>query len=89
MATLSPTSLKLTFRQIRDGARLSFADAMVEEYRLSQHCMAGHDFAEGVRALIIDKDNAPRWQPDSLAAVGDDLIDAYFAPLGKNDLRLS
>ena len=89
MATLSPTSLKLTFRQIRDGARLSFADAMVAEYRLSQHCMAGHDFAEGVRALIIDKDNAPRWQPDSLGAVSNAMIEDHFAPLGEKDLRLS
>ena len=85
----SPTSLKLAFRQLRQGRGLSFAQAMTIEYRLSQACMFGHDFPEGVRALLIDKDNAPQWQPASLADVSDEAITDCFRPLGDNDLILS
>jgi enoyl-CoA hydratase len=82
----SPTSLKLTFRQLTQGARMSFDEVMVMEYRLSQACMAGHDFFEGVRALIIDKDGIPRWSPDRLEAVSGEVIARAFAPLGERDL---
>ncbi|MGH6932204.1 MAG: enoyl-CoA hydratase/isomerase family protein [Dongiaceae bacterium] len=86
----SPTSLKAAFRQLRLGARLTdFAAAMAIEYRICQHLMAGPDFHEGVRAVVIDKDQAPRWQPASLAQVGDEAIDRLFAPLGEPDLRFS
>jgi enoyl-CoA hydratase len=77
----SPTSLKITFRQIREGARLSFDDCMRMEYRMVSRVMARHDFYEGVRAAIIEKDNAPRWNPAELAQVGDSDVNAYFAPL--------
>ncbi len=77
----SPSSLKLTFRQMRESATLDFEDIMRMEFRLSQRCMAGHDFYEGVRAVLVDKDNAPRWQPASLDAVTDVDLDQYFAPL--------
>jgi hypothetical protein len=50
------------------------------EYRLCQACMDGHDFFEGVRAVIIDKDNAPRWKPATLAEVRDAEIERAFAP---------
>ena len=89
LAKASPTSLKLAFRQIREGAKLSFAEAMTLEYRLSQACMSGHDFPEGVRALLIDKDNAPKWQPASLAEVEDAAIEACFQPLGEDELLLA
>jgi enoyl-CoA hydratase len=59
------------------------------EYRLSQRFCAAHDFREGVRAVVIDKDNAPRWRPDRLDAVTHAEIDAYFAPLPQGDLELS
>ena len=88
LATKSPTSLKVTHRQLRAGAKLDFAAAMRLEYRLSQRFCAGHDFAEGVRAAVIDKDNAPKWRPDRLDAVTAEDVDAYFAPLGENDLSL-
>jgi enoyl-CoA hydratase len=77
----SPTSLKLTFRQIREGARLSFDDCMGMEYRMVSRVMARHDFYEGVRAAIIEKDNAPHWDPTELAQVSDTDVNAYFAPL--------
>ena len=84
----SPTSLKVTFRQLREGRDLDFAEAMRTEYRLSQRFCAGHDFPEGVRAAVIDKDNAPRWRPDRLADVSETDVDAYFAPLPGGDLVL-
>jgi enoyl-CoA hydratase len=83
----SPTSLKLTFQQMRRGAQLNFDDCMRMEYRMVTRTMDGHDFYEGVRAVIVDKDNAPKWRPDTLAHVSDAEIDAYFEPLGKGDLN--
>lgn len=84
----SPTSLKIAYRQIREGARLDFDDCMRMEYRIVSRIITGHDFFEGVRATIIDKDGAPKWQPADLSGVSDAQIDAYFAPLGEKELRL-
>lgn len=86
MAGKSPTSQKISFRQVRTGATLAFEDNMIMEYRMSQGCMAGHDFYEGVRALLVDKDQAPKWSPATLAEVGPDIVEAHFAPLGARDL---
>jgi enoyl-CoA hydratase len=82
----SPTSLKVTLRQLRGGRGLEIEDVLVREYRMTQRFMAAHDFAEGVRALLIDKDQRPRWQPPSLAEVDDATVERYFAPLGARDL---
>jgi enoyl-CoA hydratase len=82
----SPTSLAVTFRQLGAGATLDFDAAMRLEYRLVHRFLAGHDFREGIRALIIDKDNRPRWRPELLAEVTPAAIDAYFAPLPDGDL---
>lgn len=82
----SPTSLKVTLRQLREGARLDFEDCMRLEYRLACRFMQDHDFFEGVRAVVIDKDNRPAWQPATLDAVGGELVDAYFAPLPDGEL---
>ncbi len=84
----SPTSLAVTFRQLGSGATLDMDSAMRLEYRLVHRFLAGHDFREGVRALIIDKDNQPRWQPARLADVTRAEVDAYFAPLPAGDLVL-
>ena len=81
IAAKSPTSLKITCRQIREGARLEFEDCMRLEYRMVNRVMAGHDFYEGTRSVVIDKDQAPAWRPATLEEVGDDEVDAYFAPL--------
>ena len=54
---------------------------MKAEFRIVSRIIHGHDFYEGVRAVIIDKDNVPRWNPDRLAQVPDSEIERYFAPL--------
>jgi len=88
LLTRSPTSLKLTFRQIREGAVLDFDSCMRMEYRMVARVMEGHDFYEGVRAALVDKDQTPRWRPDNLAAVSDEEIARCFAPLGPAELAL-
>ncbi|NWR84597.1 HIBCH protein, partial [Furnarius figulus] len=85
---MSPTSLKLTLRQLREGASMSLQEVLRMEYRLSQACMKGHDFYEGVRAVLIDKDQSPRWKPPTLEEVTDEYVDNCFKPLGSDDLKL-
>lgn len=86
LAAKSPTSLRVTFRQIHEGATLGFEECMKLEFRLTNRFMRGHDFYEGVRAVIIEKDNAPKWQPADLAGVSDSDVANYFAPLGEAEL---
>jgi enoyl-CoA hydratase len=88
LATKSPTSLAVTFRQLREGRALGFDAAMRLEYRLVHRFMEGHDFREGVRALLIDKDRSPSWRPERLQDVTDAMVDRYFAPLPGGDLPL-
>ena len=59
------------------------------EFRIVSRIVKGHEFYEGVRAVIVDKDNTPRWKPDTLAEVSDAEVERYFAPLGADELRLS
>ena len=77
----SPTSLRISYRQLRAGATLSFEDCMALEFRMVNRIMTGHDFFEGTRAVVIDKDQNPQWQPSALDAVGDDVVGSYFEPL--------
>jgi enoyl-CoA hydratase len=86
--TKSPTSTKLTFRQLREGRRREFDGCMRMEYRMVNRIIEGHDFYEGVRATILDKDNAPKWRPSELSEVSAPDIDAYFEPLGGHELEL-
>ncbi|XP_064925937.1 3-hydroxyisobutyryl-CoA hydrolase, mitochondrial isoform X2 [Columba livia] len=85
---MSPTSLKITLRQLREGASMSLQEVLRMEYRLSQACLKGHDFYEGVRAVLIDKDQSPKWRPAALEEVSDEFVDNCFKPLGSNDLKL-
>jgi enoyl-CoA hydratase len=80
----SPMSLKVTLRELREASRLTFEQCMVMEYRLVQRFMADPDFFEGVRALIIDKDNNPNWRPATLRDVTTAMVDAYFKPLERD-----
>jgi enoyl-CoA hydratase len=81
LAKCSPTSLKVTLRQLREGRRLDFEDCMRMEFRMVRRFMKAQDFFEGIRALLVDKDNAPKWRPATLAEVTPEMVDAYFAPL--------
>jgi enoyl-CoA hydratase len=89
LSTKSPTSLAVTFRQLREGAALDFDSAMRLEYRLVPRFLAGHDFREGVRALIIDKDGRPRWQPSRMEDVSPADVEDYFRPLPAGELQLN
>jgi enoyl-CoA hydratase len=82
--TRSPTSLKLVFRQLREARRLDLRQCLAMEFRLALRVLKTPDFREGVRAALVDKDRNPKWQPSSLAGVGD--LDGFFAPLGANEL---
>jgi enoyl-CoA hydratase len=84
MRSRSPTSLKLVFRQLRAGALLNLEQCLAMEFRLALRALQGHDFREGVRAALVDKDRTPHWHPSSLAGVGD--LDVFFAPLGEEEL---
>jgi len=86
--TKSPTSLKLALAQVRAGAGLSFEACMQTEFRIVSRIIHGHDFYEGVRAVIVDKDNAPRWRPTTLAGVLQAEIARHFAPLARDELVL-
>ncbi|MFD1949862.1 enoyl-CoA hydratase/isomerase family protein [Sphingomonas arantia] len=82
LATKSPLSCKVSLRLLADGAGMqSFADEMRMEYAVAVHICQRPDFAEGVRALLIDKDNAPIWDPATPEAVTDHMLDTIFAPL--------
>jgi enoyl-CoA hydratase len=86
LAKASPTSLKVTLLQLKTGARFDVEAALQLEYRMTQHFMQRPDFFEGVRARLVDKDQAPRWTPAELAAVGDDDVAFYFRSLGDREL---
>jgi enoyl-CoA hydratase len=86
LLTKSPTSLKITSRQLRIGRDYDLEAAIALEYRLTQHVMAAHDFYEGVRAMLIDKDQKPHWRPATLGEVSDSTVDNYFASIGDREL---
>lgn len=89
LATLrskSPQAMKVSLELLHRGAAMaSFADEMRQEYAVGCRVVQRHDFSEGVRAVIVDKDNAPRWEPATPEAVSDHLIDQIFAPLPDNE----
>jgi enoyl-CoA hydratase len=88
MRTKSPLSLKIALAQVRRGRDWSFEDCMRAEFRIVSRIVYGHDFYEGVRSVIVDKDNAPRWQPASLAGVSHADVERHFAGLGADELVL-
>ncbi len=82
LRTKSPQTCKVALRQLAESRTLSsFADNMAMEYRIASRVLVRPDFTEGVRAVIVDKDNAPRWNPATPEGVSDGLLDEIFAPL--------
>jgi enoyl-CoA hydratase/carnithine racemase len=77
----SPTGLMVTFRRLREAAGESLEQALMTDFRLSQHLIDGPDFREGIRAFVIAGDQKPSWQPADLAAVTPAGIDALFGPV--------
>ena len=80
----SPLSMAVSLAQLRRGAQMSsFEDIMRMEYRIACHIIRTHDFSEGVRAVIEDKDHAPKWSPETPAGVTKAMIEAMFAPVSQ------
>lgn len=87
MRTKSPFSMAIALEQMRRGSDLTFEQAMMLEMRVVTRVVHGDDFYEGVRAVIIDKDQKPVWSPAGIEDVGEAAVQAYFLPL-PNDLKL-
>jgi enoyl-CoA hydratase len=88
MRKMSPTSLKITLRNIRSA--LSFEEveqSFAQDYRVSLACVAEHDFIEGIRAAIVDKDRNPAWRPDTLEGVTPDIVARHFRSVGALELK--
>jgi enoyl-CoA hydratase len=82
----SPSSLAIALRQMQIGAKLDIGEALRTEFRIVSRIARCHDFYEGVRAVIIDKDNRPLWNPAGMESVEPASIEAYFAPLLEGEL---
>jgi hypothetical protein len=80
--------MAVTFRQIAAGHTLSMDECMRMEFRILNRMLEGHDFYEGIRAVLIDKGSVPEWRPATVKELGSGEIDAYFAPLGDRELTL-
>ncbi|XP_009592644.1 3-hydroxyisobutyryl-CoA hydrolase-like protein 1, mitochondrial isoform X1 [Nicotiana tomentosiformis] len=80
----TPLSLKVSLRSIREGRHQTLDQCLIREYRMSVQAFSGqitNDFCEGVRARLVDRDFAPKWDPPSLDKVTDDMVDQYFSRL--------
>src|SRR6516225_943671 len=87
MHKASPTSLKVTLRNIRSAATFDRVEqSFAQDYRIALACIAGHDFIEGIRAAIIDKDRNPHWRPDKIEAVTPEIVDRHFQSVGELEL---
>jgi len=76
---MSPTSLKITFRQLRKARTIEeFEDVVAMEYRMANRCFNGHDLFEGIRAVVVDKDRTPKWSPSKVDDISEEDIDEYF-----------
>jgi enoyl-CoA hydratase len=88
MLKASPTSLKITLRNLRDAAKFKrVEECFQQDYRIALACVAGHDFIEGIRAAIVDKDRKPAWRPDTIEAVTPELVERHFKSVGKLELK--
>jgi enoyl-CoA hydratase len=83
----SPTSIAVTFRALHEGRNMEFEDCMRQELGIAKRMVRGHDFYEGVRAVIIDKDNSPRWRPSTIQEISRNEIDEYFESATSEELK--
>jgi enoyl-CoA hydratase len=84
----SPTSLKVTLRNLREAAKFERVEqSFQQDYRIALACIAGHDFIEGIRAAIVDKDRNPAWRPARIEDVTDDIVDRHFKSVGALELQ--
>jgi enoyl-CoA hydratase/carnithine racemase len=81
MRKRSPMMLAVTFEQLSRGAELSLADCLRMERGMVRQCFLRGEVIEGIRAAVIDKDDAPRWEPATLEEVSQELVDWFFAPV--------
>jgi len=88
MMARSPTSLAVAFKAITTGSTLSMDQCMKMEFRILNRMLAGHDFYEGIRAVLIDKGDTPVWRPATPGEIDDAVIEGYFAPLPDGELDL-
>ncbi len=84
----SPTSLKITFKQISEAKKMNLKDELIMEYRMVQKCQSSGDFYEGVRAMLVDKDKNPIWQPTTLEQADNIWVNHFFESLGEQDLKI-
>jgi enoyl-CoA hydratase len=64
-------------------------ESFKQDYRIALACIAGHDFIEGIRAQIVDKDRNPRWRPETLEGVTADIVDRHFKSVGELELKFA
>ncbi|KAG5538834.1 hypothetical protein RHGRI_019400 [Rhododendron griersonianum] len=89
LKTASPTSLKITLRSIREGRHQGVGQCLISEYRMVCHVMQGKvskDFMEGCRAILLDKDKNPKWEPSKLELVSDEMVNRYFSKVDEEDV---
>eukprot|EP00261_Vitis_vinifera_P002173 XP_002266134.2 PREDICTED: 3-hydroxyisobutyryl-CoA hydrolase-like protein 1, mitochondrial [Vitis vinifera] len=87
----SPLSLKIALRSIRESRSQTLEECLIREYRISVHAISrqiSSDFYEGVRARLVDRNFAPKWNPPRLEDVSEDMVDCYFLPLGEYEPEL-
>ncbi|HXX03763.1 MAG TPA: enoyl-CoA hydratase/isomerase family protein [Xanthobacteraceae bacterium] len=90
MRKASPTSLKITLRNMRDAAAFERVEqSFQQDLRIALACVSGYDFIEGIRATIVDKDRNPKWRPDRLEDVTADIVDRHFKSVGELELKFA
>ncbi|XP_055621892.1 3-hydroxyisobutyryl-CoA hydrolase, mitochondrial [Toxorhynchites rutilus septentrionalis] len=85
LAKMSPTSLKVSMKQLDIGRTLDLRSCLKMEFRMAVHCVIDSDFKEGVRAMLIDRDQAPKWKPIKLNDVSEQQVERFFGPLPDGD----
>ena len=90
MQKASPTSLKVTLRNVREAVSFGrLEESFQQDYRIALACIAGHDFIEGIRATIVDKDRNPKWRPDKIEDVTPEIVDRHFKSVGPLELTFA